>query len=687
MKKNLLIFTIVLLTAVLAVGPAAWAQQQAQPTQQVTAFILGRWVANGNNTGGIYVIGSNIGSQEFNSDLVYNQEQTIPSSAISIGNDTYPLTLSVSNGKIRLNVSSSNTDVTVNSDNFTLTFTSSSKYIIAASVTKNDGTAVSGCTVSGTYTNSVTVRIPNGKTFGKVSLTMTLHKPLDLCTIEGIDNSYVDDGVNKPDPTVKLDGQTLTKDVHYTVSYDLSVSDGLGSGTVTVTGIGEYTGSKSQNYNIRLPQLTDFTQLGDGAYEIATPQDMTNLARFVNSQHPCEGVTFRQTADISFSHTYDWDNQVIENNYTTIGCYGRSFRGTYDGGGHIVSGIRVYKRDDTSLGLFGFVGTGGTVKKVILSDARIFGDNNIGGIVGYLDEGGSVMDCYVFNTFIGLTKQNSYAWDIIAGNRGSTTASGTVTRAHFRDCQSFVINRDPRKGPETNIYSVTPGNGVVLPTRTGGTVLGSSGITLYDNGARINGTEYYNEGVYVNVSPASGYRFTDVTCTGGVYATDNGDGTWRIKMPAADVTVSATLAIVVTMREGRLLNVNGSRRLWATFYHPDVNFKLPAGVMACTMKSDEILYRVGDGSVIPAGCAVVLVRDLYSNYVSIQDITLVPTDETATPEPDNILLGSGTEQDNPYMGASSQKVYVLGIGGNYSTLGFYKFLGYKIPANKAYFIR
>ena len=337
MKRYLLIISLLCTFA-----GTVWAQNSVVPTMQVDVAFQGRWI----NKAGTYIVQSNIGQEGVAPGQVNNQEQTIPSNTINIGNATYPLTLTVSDGKILLKESNSNTDVTVNSDNFQLTFESSTKYITAATVAKVDGTTVLGCTVSGTYTKKVTVRIPKNTDFGKVSLTMTLNKPLELCTINGIADSYVDDGVNQPEPTVTLDGQTLTKDVHYTVGYTVNVNNGLGSGTVTVTGIGEYTGSKSKNYNIRLPNLSDFKQLSDGAYEIATPQDMTNLARYVNQGNPCSGITFRQTDNIAYSYDTDdfWSNKTpYENNYTPVGTLGRPFKGTFDGAGLTISGIRICK--------------------------------------------------------------------------------------------------------------------------------------------------------------------------------------------------------------------------------------------------------------------------------------------------------------------------------------------------------
>ena len=87
------------------------------------------------------------------------------------------------------------------------------------------------------------------------------------------------------------------------------------------------------------------------------------------------------------------------------------------------------------------------------------------------------------------------------------------------------------------------------------------------------------------------------------------------------------------------------------------------------MKTDKALYRVGDGSVIPAGCAVIVVADRAT-------LTLRQTSATATPEPGNVLIGTDSA-------SNLNDVFVLSkVGDNF---GFYKFSG-TIPANKVYYV-
>ena len=79
-----------------------------------------------------------------------------------------------------------------------------------------------------------------------------------------------------------------------------------------------------------------------------------NLARYF-------GKYFELANDITYPHTTAWDDDTSqEDNFTAIGNSStKHFDGTFDGKGHTVSGIRIYKPADPYQGLFGYLG--GTV--------------------------------------------------------------------------------------------------------------------------------------------------------------------------------------------------------------------------------------------------------------------------------------------------------------------------------------
>ena len=527
------LFAALLTIAALAAGQES-AQAQTQSTVQVRVSILGCYSSSQQK--GIYTIGSNIASESYTYPNLTIAYPTIPGDTFNLGNSDFPLTMTASDGYFKLAEGTSATDITTISDSFTLTFTSSSKYITAAAVTTSDGTAVEGCTVSGTTGKSVSVKIPTQKTFGRVVLTMAVNTPLNFCTISDIASSYIDDGVNHPVPTVTLGGQTLTEGTDYTLSYLTSAT----SGSVTVTGAGAYTGYKSQNFTIRQPALSDLTVLSDGAYQIATQRDLDYLSRIVGNGEHCSGKTFRQTADITFSHTDDWNYSPgyidqFESNFTSIGTHGMSFRGTYDGGGHTISGIRISDNDQYgSKGLFGYLSSG-TVKDVILRDANVNGWTNVGGIVGYLDNG-TVSGCLLYNVRVSTSKapnQGASVGGIVTGHVGSSTTSGN----HYRDC--LLCDWEAPEGTTMPYWSNTRMDDLFTVTTAGGVTISSvTGETF-----AIDAATYYTAGTEVTLACASlsaGYTavVTNSASGKGVTVADQGSGTFAFTMPAADVTAA-----------------------------------------------------------------------------------------------------------------------------------------------------
>ncbi|WP_288278924.1 hypothetical protein [uncultured Prevotella sp.] len=169
--------------------------------------------------------------------------------------------------------------------------------------------------------------------------------------------------------------------------------------------------------------IDDFQKDGDN-YLIKTHEDLIGLAGYVNGGGVTEGKTFLQVADIAFAHTTDWNNSAsTEINYIAIGYYidtnnESRFDGTYDGGGHTISGIRIYRGDKTNSdcyqGLFGIINLGSIVRNVNLADTRITGYDSTGGIVGY--NYGTITDCTVAaNVCIHSVITNSFSHGGIVG--------------------------------------------------------------------------------------------------------------------------------------------------------------------------------------------------------------------------------------------------------------------------------
>ncbi len=182
--------------------------------------------------------------------------------------------------------------------------------------------------------------------------------------------------------------------------------------------------------------LADFAS-GNGTknnpYTIKYASDLDHLATFVNNGQDYSGVYFVLSNDIAYSHNSYWNFAENENNYTAIGTYDHPFKGTFDGQGYTVSGIRIYKKYTTSnhymdYGLFGMVGEGGTVKRVNLADTHITGYCDVGGIAGRVLKS-TIEDCSVGNDVWIHAQQNN------ANDQGGIvgySVDGTVRRCISR---------------------------------------------------------------------------------------------------------------------------------------------------------------------------------------------------------------------------------------------------------------
>ena len=366
---------------------------------------------------------------------------------------------------------------------------------------------------------------------------------LTSATISGVNAYYICTGNEiKPEPTVTtLDGTVLTKDTHYSVTWN---GDGttVGDYTLTVTGLSPYYGSQEVAYTIINGNGNlggyDFT-VGvdnDGYYYVVdSKQDLNALAAYVNAGNNASGMRFKQTADIDMQGE----------NYTTIGNDNntRPFSGTYDGDGYVIKNINCIDNGPFGIaGLFGLLEgsvmnvnlincnftareVGGIAGKSLdgssVQNCNVLGgcihclggssSGHFGGIVGYF-RGGTVDGCFTTTTFWGdgLTRGPVVGWN-----------GGTVTNSYYVNYPSGNYDSNS-KGTQVTVYGITLGDGI---TMTGNfRTVGKTAENTYYFGKEndeVTLTATHVEGktaIYsVNGSPIAGNTFT---------------------MPASDVTVS-----------------------------------------------------------------------------------------------------------------------------------------------------
>ena len=143
------------------------------------------------------------------------------------------------------------------------------------------------------------------------------------------------------------------------------------------------------------------------------------------------------------------------------------------------------------------------------------------------------------------------------------------------------------------------------------------------------------------------------------------------------VEVPSTVTIdgvTYTVHQQAPFTLNVSEVGYATFYDASTR-TIPSGLTAYTAKSistTQMHLTSIDGGCIPAETGVVVKGDAGTFY-------LWQTDETALVEGENLLMGTNIEISKP-LGT------VLTLARENGNVGFYSFVGDKIPAHKAYLI-
>ena len=171
----------------------------------------------------------------------------------------------------------------------------------------------------------------------------------------------------------------------------------------------DWQAGEEYTYTVSLAAAKDpgYTVSEDGnTYEVYNAEGLKNIAKLVNE----EGKT-----DINIILTNNIDLTGID--WTPIGTsFGNSYTGTFDGGGHTITGLTVTGSDQYT-GLFGYIGTGGTVKNVKLEGVQIESDNEmsaVGGVAGY--SYGNIENCSVS----GSVSSNSTAGGVVGAQLGGS---------------------------------------------------------------------------------------------------------------------------------------------------------------------------------------------------------------------------------------------------------------------------
>ena len=175
---------------------------------------------------------------------------------------------------------------------------------------------------------------------------------------------------------------------------------------------GEYT------YTVSLAAAKDlgYTIESNGSYTVTSADGLMNIAKLVNGGKTDINITL--TADIDLTGK-DW---------TPIGTdYDNSYKGTFDGGGHTITGL-TFTTNDEYAGLFGWLNRAGTVKNVVMEGVQITSNQiyggSIGGVVG--SGWGTIENCSVSGSVSGTVYVGGVVGVQIGGSITGCSSSATV---------------------------------------------------------------------------------------------------------------------------------------------------------------------------------------------------------------------------------------------------------------------
>lgn len=181
---------------------------------------------------------------------------------------------------------------------------------------------------------------------------------------------------------------------------------------------GEYT------YTVSLAAAKDlgYTIESNGSYTVTSADGLMNIAKLVNG-----GKT-----DINI--TLDTDIDLTGKDWTPIGTdYDNAYTGTFDGGGHTITGLTVTTNDQYA-GLFGYLGKFGkfgTVKNVVMDGIQITCNHRLGsagGVAGF-SRAVTIENCSVSGSVSGTMRAGGVVGGQIGGSITGCSSSATVKGA------------------------------------------------------------------------------------------------------------------------------------------------------------------------------------------------------------------------------------------------------------------
>ncbi len=202
--------------------------------------------------------------------------------------------------------------------------------------------------------------------------------------------------------------------------------------------------------------------------------------------------------------------------WTPIGTSSTHFTGTFNGGGNTISGLYIDNTNSDYQGLFGYVGTGGTVQNLTVS-GTVSGDLYVGGVVGY--NAGTVENCANTSDVTGTGSGTStYAGGVVGYNNGGTVTNcyntGSVTGRGIHTYVGGIVGIN--YATLTHCYNTGSVSG---NNQVGGVAGGNSSsatLTRCYNTGSVSGNNQVGGVAGYNTSTVTNCYYLDTTASTGI---------------------------------------------------------------------------------------------------------------------------------------------------------------------------
>jgi len=501
------------------------------------------------------------------------------------------------NGTLNFQEGTAFADV-ITGSSFTVTIESSSLWFYGATVQTKNGNDVSGCSATVSSNNhTLTVTIPTNKTFGAIIVDYVANPPMtnSNTTVTVPQGDYwVSNSSHKPqpEPTVVYGQTTLVKDTDYTLSW--SNNSSAGTGTVTVTGIGNYAGSATGTFPIRWATYyvhfdknhNDATgTMSDQLFTYNTAQVLT-ANTFSRTDYSFIGWSTTSNGAVTYTDGQSVSNLTAEDGQT-VTLYAQwtpiTYNITYDlaGGSVATANPTTYNIETATFTLnnptrvlstfAGWTGTGleePTMNVTIEQGST--GDRSYTATwtlipVTYIDADGNQQTCTDFTiiesseSHVGLGNDGQDEWYVVGGDvninrqlflRGSN--------CHLILCDGATMNinlTNNYDGLSCNkliIYGQSVGNGTLTASAPWNGIHSNNGLTI--NGGIISATSTTTDGINagsgnLTINRGSvtahghyhGMSGRNVIINGGIVNATNGEGSDSYGINAnLDITLGYT---------------------------------------------------------------------------------------------------------------------------------------------------